>query len=283
MFAIEPDHTGHIEMDMHPVSPPSRYVFVAGLHRTGTSLLARLIGSHPQIASIQNAPIPENEGCYLQGAIPHTAQHGVPGQFATDPAQHLTENHPLNTLESRRRLEADWAPWFEASKPWRLEKSPVNLTRTRLLQSLFPLSQFIIVTRHPLYMAHALQKWSEHDVERLCRYGVTAYLRALEDSRYLHSVMIVRYEDLVAQTGSYIRAIEHFLALDPAIEPSFVAGEIRDGNQDYDAAPNTFSQMAELGYCADGRTQAIAPDIRHPLRAVRESALSALNSASYSA
>ena len=35
------------------MSPPrSRFVFVAGLHRTGTSLLARIIAAHPAISDL---------------------------------------------------------------------------------------------------------------------------------------------------------------------------------------------------------------------------------------
>ena len=87
------------------MSPPrSRFVFVAGLHRTGTSLLARIIAAHPAISAIENAPVPESEGCYLQGAIPHTALDGRPGHYATDPLQHHTEQSPWNTLETQRRL-----------------------------------------------------------------------------------------------------------------------------------------------------------------------------------
>ena len=100
---------------------PPRYVFVAGLHRTGTSLLAQMIATSPQIAAITGAPVPENEGCYLQGAIPHTALDGVPGEYATDPRQHHPEGGRYDTLETRTRLEADWAPWFAPGRPWRLE------------------------------------------------------------------------------------------------------------------------------------------------------------------
>ena len=115
---------------MNPVH--NRFVFVAGLHRTGTSLLARILAGHCDVSAITDAPVPENEGCYLQGAIPHTALDGRPGHYATDPSQHHTENSPRNTLETRRRILEDWSPWFAPDRKWWLEKSPVNLTRMRL-------------------------------------------------------------------------------------------------------------------------------------------------------
>lgn len=41
------------------------YLFVCGLHRTGTSLLARMLAAHPQKDGIREAPVPEHEGAYL--------------------------------------------------------------------------------------------------------------------------------------------------------------------------------------------------------------------------
>ncbi len=141
-------------------SRPPRYVFVAGLHRSGTSLVSRLLGGHPDVATIAGSGAPEEEGAYLQGAIPHTARSGIPGEFAFDPAQHLTEGGAYDTLEVRRRIRLDWAPWFDPARPWRLEKSPVNLLRTRLYQQLFPMAHFVLVVRHPLAVTRATAKWS---------------------------------------------------------------------------------------------------------------------------
>lgn len=243
-----------------------RYVFVAGLHRTGTSLLAELVGSHPDIAAIEAAPVPENEGCYLQGAIPHTARDGIPGEYATDPAQHLTERDLLNTLETKVRLEREWGDWFDPAKPWRIEKSPVNLTRMRLLQGLFPLAQFVIVTRHPAFMAQALAKWSDKGADELAYYGARAYSRMLADLDYLHAAMVLRYEDLVRNPPRSLRAIEAFLDLPERISPR----KLRDGNTDYNPARGSAGTVEELGYGANGTVNPHRGWVRHPLRAVRE-------------
>ena len=246
--------------------PRHRYLFVAGLHRTGTSLLAELIGSHPDIAAIEHAPVPANEGCYLQGAIPHTARDGIPGEYATDPAQHLTESDPLNALETKLRLEREWGEWFDPAKPWRVEKSPVNLTRMRLLQGLFPLAQFVVVTRHPAFMAQALAKWSDKGADDLARYGVRAYRTMLADLDYLHAAMVLRYEDLVAAPARSLRAIEAFLDLPEAISPP----ELRDGNTDYIPGSGSAGTVEALGYGANGAVDPHRGRVRHPLRTVRE-------------
>ena len=252
-----------------------RYVFVAGLHRTGTSLLARMLGDHPQIAAIEDAPVPENEGCYLQGAIPHTALSGRPGHFATDPAQHLIEGCIFDRLESRERIEADWARWFTPGGHWRVEKSPVNLTRMRLYQQLFPTCQFIIILRHPAAMAAALAKWVDDDPAQLIDYGLDAYDLIAQDLRYLHSALVIRYEDLVAR--DLRPALFAFLDLPVFTSPAI---ELRKGNADYDPLPamreSQIERADKWGYGASGKVMPFEPIIRHPLRAVREATRVAL-------
>jgi hypothetical protein len=244
-----------------------RYIFVAGLHRSGTSLIARLLAEHPDIAAITDAPVPENEGCYLQGAIPHTARHGVPGHFATDPEQHLVEGSPLDRLETRLRLQADWSPWFDANRPWRVEKSPVNLTRMRLLQSLFPLSQFIVVTRHPAFTNEAMRKWVDVDAIGFRRYWQAAHDIVLADIEYLHGAMIVRYEDLVERPERIRRAMFAFLDL-PLCE---TAQPVANGNLQYcDTAQRSGACYPRLGYAPGASHGPLPIPVRHPLRAIRE-------------
>ncbi|ARU17797.1 sulfotransferase family protein [Croceicoccus marinus] len=244
-----------------------RYVFVAGLHRSGTSLVARLLGEHPDIAAITDAPVPENEGCYLQGAIPHTARHGVPGHFATDPDQHLVEGCALDRLETRVRMEADWSRWFDSARPWRVEKSPVNLTRTRLLQSLFPMSQFIIVTRHPAFTAEAMRKWVDVEAIGFRGYWQGAHDLVLADLEYLHCAMIVRYEDLVERPQTMRRAMFAFLDL-PVCES---ARQIANGNRRYlDSAQRSSAAYSRLGYAPGASCGPLLPRVRHPLRAIVE-------------
>lgn len=220
--------------------------------------------------------MPEDEGCYLQGGIPHTALHGRPGHFATDPAQHFTERSGWNALETKRRLLEDWSPWFDPAKPWWLEKSPVNLTRTRLYQQLFPRSQFIVILRHPQLMAAALAKWTDEEPETLVRYALDAYDLVETDLAYLHSALILRYEDLVVDPVAIRKAALAFLGLgdhDPGLE-------IVDGNEAYpvgdNLVPDLQDRMAKWGYGTGGAVMPFATICRHPLRDIREAVGGAL-------
>ena len=255
-----------------PLGPDHRYVFVGGLHRSGTSLIARLIGEIPGVHAIQDAPVPENEGVYLQGAIPHHALSGIPMHFATDPAQHMTEFHPLNRLDTRQRLEADWAPWFHPGPGWRVEKSPVNLTRMRLLQQLFPMAHFVIVIRHPEAVAAAVSKWTDRPASDLMDHWLDAYDRVLADMAFLHAARVVRYEDLVRAPHDVSAGLAAFLA---SARPQTSTEAIRDGNADYDQAAAMSDDQArratDWGY---GPRMKVDPawhmPTQHPLRHIRD-------------
>ncbi len=248
-----------------------RYLFVGGLHRSGTSLVARLAASVPQVAAITDAPVPENEGAYLQGAIVHDAMSGRPMHFATDAAQHMTEAHALNRLETRMRLEADWAPWFGPG-PWRVEKSPVNMTRMRLLQQLFPLSQFIVVLRHPEAVAAAVAKWVDAPAADLLDHWLTAHERMALDLERLHCALVLRYEDVTADPEATRTAIARFLDLPPAA--ASYGDDVHDRNAEYDGAAMMDDRQSlralrwgyRPGLAVDGDW---APIVRHSLRSVR--------------
>lgn len=246
-----------------------RYVFVGGLHRSGTSLVARLIAGLPGVGAITDAPVPENEGVYLQGAIAHTALHGAPMRFATDPAQHHTEGSRHDTLETRLRIEADWAPHFGPGH-WRVEKSPVNLTRMRLYQQLFPLSQFVVVMRHPEAVAAATAKWVDLTPNAMLDHWLDAHDIVADDLRHLHSVLVLRYEDLVADPARAVARLAAFLQV-AAVPP---AADVHDGNDRYAGRTRlSDAQSARArawGYGPGMMTHAAELRVSHALRSVRE-------------
>lgn len=253
-----------------------QYVFIGGLHRSGTTLLADLVARHPCIASIRNAPVPEQEGVYLQGAIPHTAQHGIPGAFAEDPDQHLTEESPYNSLETKARLSADWQPWFDPARPWRLEKSPVNLLRGRLYQQLFPMAHHIFLVRHPLAVTRATAKWSERGEMALLDHWQRAHKLLADDLAYLHCALVLRYEDLCADPAGTLGKVAAFLGLSAAPLQQDLP-QIRNSNAGYLTAPplNDLPPLAaDFGYDASGVAGPLSDRFacRHVFRDRREAA-----------
>jgi hypothetical protein len=199
-----------------PSSPEGRtFVFVCGLHRSGTSLLFEMLREHPQISGFRDTGVPEDEGQDLQSVYPQSGTHGEPGRFGFKRAAHLTEHSSLVTEANRRKLFAEWAVRWDGSKPFLLEKSPPNVVRTRFLQAMFPNSKFIVLRRHPIPVALATRSWSHSTVFSLVRHWVVCHEIWRADRPRIRHVMELTYERLVTAPAEALDEILAFLGADP--------------------------------------------------------------------
>lgn len=191
-------------------------VFVGGLHRSGTTLLASVLGSHPQLSGFEQTGAPENEGQHLQTVLPTDEQYGGPGRFAFAAAAHLTEASPYAAPEPARRLGAQWSRYWDLSCPVLLEKSPPNLVRFRYLQRVFPGSRFILAIRHPVPVTLSTRKWSPALTHRqLIEHWLHAHEIAFADARFLRHFTVVRYEDLMSDPAATMSQVAAFIGVPP--------------------------------------------------------------------
>jgi hypothetical protein len=197
------------ELDDH------KFIFLCGLHRSGTSPLFQILREHPQISGFRNTSVPEDEGQHLQSVFPAAKAYGGPGRFGFAPEAHLTEESRLVTAENRRRLFEEWSKYWELAKPCLLEKSPPNLIRTRFFQSLFPRSYFIIISRHPIAVSLATWKWSRSSLESLMEHWLHCHRLFELDRAHLRHAIVIKYEDLIRDTRPALRQIYSFLGLAP--------------------------------------------------------------------
>jgi hypothetical protein len=193
-----------------------RFVFLAGLHRSGTTLLARLLAAHPEVSGFSDTGVPADEGQHLQTVYPAEPEQSRPGQFGFAADAHLTEDSSLASADSARTLWEEWSPYWDLSRPFLLEKSPPNLLKTRFLQTLFPGSSFVVVLRHPIPVTLATAKWRRtRRYHRLLEHWLHSYELFTADREKLERVHVVRYEDLVREPEQILRGIFEFLGLEP--------------------------------------------------------------------
>lgn len=209
-----------------------RHVFVGGLHRSGTTPLARALASHPEISGLEGTGVPEDEGQHLQDEYARIRVHGGMGRFALSERAHLLESDASS--QTGENLMASWSPYWDTSRRLLLEKSPANLIMGRYLQAAFPGSAFVVVVRHPVVVALALQKWNPLIVARngrrraslttMLANWVRAQRLLLEDAPRLHRLHVLRYEDLVADPAAQLEPIARLLELSSPIDASSIRG-----------------------------------------------------------
>lgn len=203
-------------------------IFLGGLHRSGTSLLFRLLRDHPRVSGFRDTGVPEDEGQLLQTVYPPGREFGGPGRFGLDARAFLDETSPLVTPDNAERLFAQWSVHWDLDRPWLLEKSPPNLVRTRFLQALFPGSRFIMLLRHPVAVTLATRKWSGTAATELIEHWLRCHERFEADRGRLEHVMDLRYEHLVTSPDAWMSRIHAFLGLEHVAADESVDSGIND-------------------------------------------------------
>jgi hypothetical protein len=199
-----------------------RPIFVVGHPRSGTTLLASMLGRHPAIASTP-------ETLYMT-----EGQFQLRRSFAAGPAataarmQNTRLRHmPFTEEEFARELAGIGtldAPAVFATvldmfrrrqdKPRVLEKSPVHIRHIRELLTWFPDARILWIVRDGRACVSSLMqvKWASSDPTVLGRGWVRNMAFALQAEREAPaSIKRVSYEGLVAEPEAVIRDVEAFV------------------------------------------------------------------------
>jgi hypothetical protein len=194
-------------------------VFVGGLHGSGTSLVHRWLRAHPLISGFSETGVPEDEGQHLQQVLPTARSLGGLGSFGFAEGAHWTEETEGSIEEIGRSLSQAWEPYWEPSLVCRVEKSPPNLLRFRLLQECFPEALCVAVIRHPLAVAGSTRgkrrrnRWMSR--LRLVEHWLHCHELYGSDRPQIRNLIEVRYEELMSNPVSGLNPVFEALGLEP--------------------------------------------------------------------
>ena len=190
-----------------------KFIFICGLHRSGTSLLYKILKEQDAISGMEDTQVIEDEGQHLQTVFNAANKHGGPGKFGFDTESYLDNNSKLITEENKVKLFNQWSKYWDLKKEFLIEKSPPNLIKTKFLQAIFPNSYFITILRHPVATSLATKKWSKTSHLSLINHWLICHNQYLEDRGKLNKHLTIKYEDLTKNTSETIKKIETFLEL----------------------------------------------------------------------
>jgi hypothetical protein len=197
-----------------------RPIFVFSLPRSGSTLLQRMLATHPAVATSSEPWILLPQ---LYALRPYDAQaeygHRTAARALHDFCDVLPGGREAYLAEVRRTvlslygLAAGDATWF-------LDKTPRYHLVVDDVMDLFPDARFVFLWRHPLAVAASMIESFGRGHWNLDRYSVDLYgglerlvaAQARRDPR----ARSIRYEDLVADPGATTAGIFEFLGLPPA-------------------------------------------------------------------
>ena len=182
------------------------WLFILGLNNSGTTLLKKIIESHPNVRSLPT------EGHLLSKALPKPWNYGVWRIWGTKlDIFYLTEkNDPRPAL----RLKYDWSRHFQGQTGILLEKSPPNTVRSRWLQANFAPCRFIAIVRSPYAVCEGIRRRNGHSIKDASLHWSLAHQCLWEDMKHLKHLMWFRYEDFCKEPLEHLTRIQTFLSLD---------------------------------------------------------------------
>jgi tetratricopeptide (TPR) repeat protein len=193
--------------------PSSEPIFIVGMPRTGTTLLERVLGQHPDV--------------FAAGELPHFANALTAAARTLKGAQRLSRRD-LVEASAKVDFRALGADYLARTRPGTghhahfVDKLPLNYLYCGLIHMALPNARIVHLTRHPMATCYAIYKTLfkdaypfSYDLGELARY-YAAYRRLM---RYWHSalpgvILDVSYESLVANLELEARRVLGYCGLE---------------------------------------------------------------------
>lgn len=193
------------------VAQPSIPIFIVGMHRSGTTLLERMLAGHSSVGDA-------GETSAFDAQMQYATDHVLPGRYDVELVRRAA-NADYDLIASRY---ADSARWLSKGKPYFTEKLPMNFWNIGFIAKALPQARILFLARDPmdtcfsnlrtLFAGVATYSYVQSELA-----GFYLQYRRLMD--YWRSIlpdrlMEVRYDDLVEDPEAMAAKVAAFCGLD---------------------------------------------------------------------
>jgi tetratricopeptide (TPR) repeat protein len=187
-------------------------IFIVGMPRSGTTLLASILSNHPAVAAAGELSTMDE----LAARLPELTGQTQPYPQAGRHVDAAVATRLANDYENRLRRDVG------AAVPFVIDKNPLNFRHLGLIALLFPQARIIHCTRSPLdtalsnyFQRFPLQLDYAFDLQNIGHF-YREYVRLMEHWRQIPNLKIteVSYTDMVLHTEATARRLLEFLGLD---------------------------------------------------------------------
>jgi hypothetical protein len=185
---------------------PYYWLFILGVNNSGTTILSRILESHPDIRALPH------EGQKLSDALPRPDDEGLGRIWGSQLERfHWTERSPKGPAV---RAKFDWSRLYPNKLGALLEKSPPNTVRSRWIQKYFHPCRFIAIVRSPYAVCEGIRRRTECDIATAAKHWKEANRCMLSDMTRLDHCLLLSYEDLCSDRAEQmIKRLQDYLQL----------------------------------------------------------------------
>ncbi|MCW8091957.1 tetratricopeptide repeat-containing sulfotransferase family protein [Alteromonas sp. ASW11-130] len=194
-------------------------IFIVGLPRTGTTLLERMLSSHSQISTL-------GESQFVPMLIRNISNINDKRKVSPEIIASAAEKD-ISQLAQMYLAAAEYR--LDKTKPYFIEKLPLNFIYLGFIKKAFPNAKFIYMQRNPMDACFAMYKqvftWAykfSYNLENLGHY-YKKHVELLDHWRNVFGddLIEISYEKLVTQSETEVEAL--FSAMNINFEPECLA------------------------------------------------------------